>query len=56
MAYFKVRMNYKASITFDVEAEDEGKALDMARELAEDADAEQFTIWDEGESEIIGRG
>ena len=44
MRKFQIQLNYNASIVVDVEAEDEGEALDKARDLAEDADNRQFTI------------
>lgn len=50
---FTIELNYNASITFDVIAKDEGQALDMARNLAEEADMSQFTITHENESRII---
>ena len=37
-------MNYNASIVVEVLANDEGEALDKARDKAEDADIRQFTI------------
>ena len=46
-------MNYNASFTVDVEAEEEGEALDKARDIAEDADIRQFTIGCENESRIL---
>ena len=46
-------MNYNASITVDVEAEEEGEALDKARDIAEDADIRQITIGCENESRIL---
>jgi hypothetical protein len=46
-------MNYNASIVVEVLANDEGEALDKARDRAEDADIRQFTIGSEGESKIL---
>jgi hypothetical protein len=50
-------MNYNASIIVEVEVEEgpdaEGKALDKARDKAEDADIRQFTIGSESESKIL---
>jgi hypothetical protein len=40
-------MNYNASIVVEVLANDEGEALDKARDRAEDADIRQFTIGNE---------
>lgn len=46
-------MNYNASIVVDVFANDEGEALDKARDKAEDADIREFTIGSENESRIL---
>ena len=46
-------MNYTASIIVDVDAENEGEALNKAREIAEDADIRAFSICVEGESQIL---
>ena len=46
-------MNYNASIVVEVMADDEGQALDKARDRAEDADIRQFTIGSENESKIL---
>ena len=54
MRKFTVQMNYCASIVVEVNAEDEGEALDKARDMAEDADIRQFTIGDEMASKILG--
>jgi len=53
MRHYTVRCNFTASIDVDVMANDEGEALDKARDIAEDADAKQFTIHGERESQII---
>ena len=53
MARYKVECNYNASIIANVEANDEGEALDKARDYAEDADIRQFTIGGERESRIL---
>lgn len=50
---YTIQLNYNASIVVDVMAEDEGKALDMARDIAEEADMSQFTLTEEFESKII---
>jgi hypothetical protein len=55
MSKYKIRLNYNASIVVDVDAKDEGEALDKARNKAEEADIKQFTICGEKESQIIGR-
>ena len=46
---YTIEFNYNASIVVDVEGEfhDEGEALDKAREIAEDADINEFTIGEE---------
>lgn len=46
-------MNYNASIIVDVTGNDEGEALDNARNLAEEADIKEFTICGERESQIL---
>lgn len=46
-------MNYDASIIVEVMADNEGEALDKARDKAEDADIKQFTICGERESQIL---
>jgi hypothetical protein len=57
---YTIQMNYNASIVVDVEVEvehdspdAEGKALEMARDIAEDADIREFTINGERESQIL---
>lgn len=53
---YTIRVNYNATMTVDVDAEDEGEALDKARNIAEDADIRQFTIGGERESQVVARG
>jgi hypothetical protein len=53
MAVYEVELNYTARIIQVVEAENEGEALDKARDLAEEADKNDFTICDERESRIL---
>jgi hypothetical protein len=59
MAKYTIQMNYNASIIVEVEVEDgqdaEGRALDLARDMAEDADIRQFTLGSENESKILRR-
>lgn len=55
MGKYTIQMNYKASIVLDVDAEDEGDALGKARELAEDADIREFSIFSELPAEILSR-
>jgi hypothetical protein len=55
---YTIKLNYNASIVVDVEVEGdtpdaEGKALEMARNIAEDADIREFTIGAERESQIL---
>lgn len=52
---FNVEINYNASIVFEVKANDEGEALDKARNLAEEADITDFTFTHENESRIINQ-
>ena len=53
MHKYTIQMNYNASIVVEVIADDEGQALDKARDRAEDADIRQFTIGNESESKIL---
>ena len=53
MRKYTIQCNYNASIIVEVNANDEGEALDKARDIAEDADIKQFTIGSEGESQIL---
>ena len=55
MQKYVIEMNYNASIVIEVEANDEGEALDKARDKAEDADIRQFTLGKENESRILRR-
>lgn len=55
MQKYVIEMNYNASIIVEVEANDEGEALDKARDKAEDADIRQFTLGKENESKILRR-
>ena len=50
MAKYQVTLNYDARITLEVLANDEGEALDKARDIAEETDPRQFTICNERES------
>lgn len=56
MAKYTVTLNYNASYTMVVEAQDEGQALTLARESCEEADMNQFILGNEKEStcECIG--
>ena len=53
MHKYTIQMNYNASIVVEVFANDEGEALDKARDKAEDADIRQFTLGNEQESRIL---
>lgn len=57
---YTIQLNYNASIIVDVEVENtpnaEGDALEMARNIAEDADIREFTIGAERESQILRQG
>ena len=55
MGKFKIQYNFNASIIVEVDANDEGEALEKGRNIAEEADIKQFTICGERESQIIGR-
>lgn len=55
MGKYKIQLNFNASIIVDIDAKDEGEALDKARDIAEEADIKQFTICGERESQILGR-
>lgn len=53
MANYTIQMNYVASIVVNVSGNDEGEALDKARDKAEDADIREFTIGNELDSKIL---
>lgn len=53
MRKYTIQLNYNASIVTEVIANDEGEALSKARDMAEDADPKEFTIFGEGESQIL---
>ena len=55
MPIYTVRLNYIATFTTTVEGDfkNEGEALDAARMQAEDADADEFVIGDEQQSNIL---
>lgn len=55
MGKYKIQFNYNASIIVDVDAKDEGEALEKGRNIAEEADLKQFSICGEREAQIIGR-
>jgi hypothetical protein len=49
---FNVELNYNARITISVDAENEGDALNKARDIADEADMEEFVLTSELESRI----
>lgn len=53
MSKYTIEINYNASIIFDVDAKDEGEALDKARNLAEESDITDFTLTHENESRVL---
>lgn len=57
MRKYTIQLNYNASIIVDVNVEDgqdaEGRALDAARNIAEEADIKEFTICGERESQVL---
>ena len=55
MRKYLIEQTYTVKINQLVEAEDEGEALDKARNLTEEADMENFTIDKELESRIINQ-
>jgi hypothetical protein len=55
MGRYKIQYNYNASIVVEVDGKDEGDALEKGRNIAEEADIKQFTIFGEREAQIIGR-
>lgn len=56
MAKFTIQCNFTASYTTEVDAKDEGEALEKARNKAEEADLKEFVICGERESQILSRG
>ena len=56
MTKYKIQYNFNASIVVEVEGKDEGDALERGRNIAEEADAKQFTICGEREAQILYRG
>ena len=55
MGKYTIQYNFNASIVVDVDAKDEGEALEKGRNIAEEADIKQFTICGEREAQIVGR-
>lgn len=52
---YTIELNYNARIIQVVNAENEGEALDKARNLAEEADIKDFIITNERESRILNQ-
>lgn len=53
MAKYTIQLNYVATIEVEVEANDEGEALDKARDVAEEADMAEFVLTSERESQVL---
>ena len=55
MSIYTIKLNYNATYTTTVEGDfrNEGDALDVARQQAEDADMNEFVIGEEGPSQIL---
>ena len=53
MQNYTIELTYTANIIKTVEANDEGEALEKARELAEESDMNEFVIVEERESRIL---
>ena len=53
MRKYVIQLNYNASIVVEVTGNDEGEALEKARNIAEDADPKEFSICGERESQIL---
>ena len=56
MGKYTIQCNFNASYTTEVDAKDEGEALEKARNKAEEADLKEFVICGERESQILSRG
>lgn len=52
---YTIELNYKATIQVAVDANDEGDALDKARNVAEESSIEEFSLTNELESRILSR-
>jgi hypothetical protein len=53
MSNYTIELTYTANIIKNVEANDEGEALEKARDLAEESDINEFVIVEERESRIL---
>lgn len=50
---YTIELNYNARYVATVEADNEGDALEKARNIAEEADMKEFTLTNEHESRIV---
>lgn len=53
MQNYTIELTYIANIIKNVDANDEGEALEKARDLAEESDINEFAIIEERESRIL---
>ena len=53
MQNYTIELTYTANIIKTVEANDEGEALEKARDLSEESDMNEFVIVEERESRIL---
>lgn len=53
---YTIELNYKMSFTQTVEAEDEGQAMEIVREMAEEADMDEFIVGEELDANVLLRG
>lgn len=53
MSTFTIEMTYLATITAVVEAQNEGEALDKARNIAEDADLNEYQLGEERDTRVL---
>lgn len=51
--HYNIELTYLANIVKSVEANDEGEALEKARNLAEESDINEFVIVEERESRVL---
>ena len=55
MGKYTIQCNFNASYTTEVDAKDEGEALEKARNRAEEEDLKEIVICGERESQILNR-
>jgi len=53
MGQYNVELTYLATVVKTVDANNEGEALEKARDLAEECDMNEFVICEERESRIL---